>query len=69
MIRLLVSLHYLYMRRLDRVLLWPACKAAAEERGMGINAAKAAFASHAFNDPPWQHLGRDETIRQIDRLS
>jgi hypothetical protein len=49
-------------RRIDLEILWPACK----EKAADLDRAKAAFAWHAFNDPAWLALGREEIIRFID---
>ena len=64
MIRWLQGLWYARCRRIDMQVLWPSCAAQARD----LNHAKAAFATHAFNDPAWMFLGR-ETVRQmIDEL-
>jgi len=68
---------YAITRRIDRDILWPACKTEALRRRseMGwslqdaLNHAKAAFAVHAFKDAGWQWLGDEEIQRRIDRLS
>jgi len=67
--KLPLRLHHAYMRRLDLMILWPACKREAEERGRDLDTARAAFAMHAFRDPPWLALGHIEISRRIDRLS
>lgn len=51
-------------RAIDLSILWPICK----ERADDLDHAKAAFASHAFNDPAWMFLGEDEIKRRIDAL-
>jgi hypothetical protein len=51
-------------RRIDLDILWPVCK----EHARDLDQAKAAFAIHAFNDPPWLSLGEDEIKRRIDEL-
>lgn len=52
-------------RAIDMQLLWPQCRALAED----LDHAKAAFAVHVFNDPAWLELGRDNVFRFIDELS
>jgi hypothetical protein len=52
------------MRRIDLEILWPTCK----EEAYDLDHAKAAFAVHAFNDPAWLELGRDELMARIDEL-
>jgi hypothetical protein len=65
---LLIKLHYAYMRKIDRVVLWPSVKKEAEARGYDLDYARAAFYTHAHGDPPWRVLGDAETRRQIERL-
>ena len=52
-------------RAIDIDILWPICK----KHASNLDNAKAAFATHAFNDPAWQPLGDDEIARRIDALS
>jgi len=66
--RWLLAFYYAYLRRVDRAILWPACKRAARDRGIDLDVARAAFATHAFNDIPWKVLGEAEIIRQVDKL-
>jgi hypothetical protein len=63
--RWLLKLWHARLRRIDRQILWPACRASARD----LDHAKAAFAMHAFQDPAWLSLGADEIAAQIDRLS
>ena len=58
------GLWYARVRRIDLDVLWPICKAGAND----LDHAKAAFATHAFNDPAWQALGEAEIFRRIDEL-
>ena len=51
-------------RKIDMDILWPICCKGAND----IDHAKAAFATHAFNDPAWQALGEAEIFRRIDEL-
>jgi len=51
-------------RRLDLMILWPACK----QNEPDLDHAKAAFAMHAFRDLAWLELG-DELFPFIDRLT
>lgn len=53
---------YARVRRVDVRILWPTCKAKAPN----ISVAKAAFAVHAFGDPAWLFLGKEEVYRFID---
>jgi hypothetical protein len=69
MIRLLLALHYFYLRKIDLVFLWPAIKREAAERGSDLDHARAAFYMHAHQDSPWRWLGDEETRRRIDRLT
>lgn len=52
-------------RAIDLETLWPACVSNAQD----LDHAKAAFAFHAFSDPAWQCLGREEIMRRIDTLA
>jgi hypothetical protein len=56
--------YYARLRRIDMQILWPSCKELAPD----LVHAKAAFASHAFNDRAWLFLGEDEVYRIIDSL-
>lgn len=56
---------YARCRALDLEILWQSCKAQAPD----LDHAKMAFAVHAYNDPAWMSLGRDEVYRRIDQLS
>ena len=51
-------------RRKDIEILWPLLK----RRGRDLNAAKTAFAIHAFKDPAWLHLGEEHVKRIIEEL-
>ena len=51
-------------RKIDLEILWPICCKGAND----LDHAKAAFATHAFNDPAWQALGERELYRFIGRL-
>lgn len=53
-----------YQRHLDMQILWPICVKGAND----LDHAKAAFATHCFNDPAWLELGEDAMIEFIDRL-
>jgi hypothetical protein len=74
----LMSLWRAQQRRIDLEILWPTCKreAANVERYGGewladidaLEAAKVAFAVHAFNDPAWLCLGDEMIIATIDNL-
>lgn len=55
---------YTRLRRIDIEILWPACRAKAED----LDHAKAAFAMHAFNDRAWTDLGDDLVYGIIDGL-
>lgn len=61
MIRWLISLWRKRQRAIDLDVLWPACKQEAPD----LDHAKAAFAVHAFHDPAWLALGKDEIRRRI----
>jgi len=63
------KLAYAANRRIDRAILWPACKREARKQLASLDVAKAAFATHAFRDPAWLCLGETEIKRQIDNLS
>jgi hypothetical protein len=65
MIRWLWGLWYAQQRRIDLLILWPCCVAAAPT----LDLARGAFAMHALADPAWQFLGEDEIFRRIDRLT
>ena len=52
-------------RVIDETILWPICKARAQD----LDHAKAAFAYHAFNDEVWICLGDEEIMRRIDALT
>jgi hypothetical protein len=54
---------------MDLMILWPSCKSEARRMGVGMDVAKAAFASHAFKDQAWLCLGEDEVTRRIDALA
>jgi hypothetical protein len=60
-IRWLISLWRKRQRAIDLDVLWPACKQEAPD----LDHAKAAFAVHAFHDPAWLALGKDEIRRRI----
>jgi hypothetical protein len=66
--RWLLMCLYWPQRMLDLRILWPICKKSAEERGLDIDYAKAAFAYHAFRDGAWTCLGEREIERRIDEL-
>jgi hypothetical protein len=51
-------------RSIDMDILWPVCLQGAND----LDHAKAAFATHAFNDPAWLALGEDGIIQFIDQL-
>ena len=51
-------------RNLDLSILWPVCVENAET----LDAAKTAFAYHAFNDGAWLSLGETEIFRIISNL-
>lgn len=55
-------------RQLDLKILWPSCKRIAEERGTGLDHARAAFALHALYSQAWLALGEEEVRRRIDDL-
>ena len=55
---------YAMQRRMDRRMLWPACRDYAED----LDHARAAFAVHAYMDPAWTSLGDAEMLRQIGEL-
>jgi hypothetical protein len=57
-----------YMRELDRRILWPQIMKEAERRGQDVHAARQAFLLHAIHDPIWSCLGRDEMLKQVERL-
>jgi hypothetical protein len=63
MLQWLRALWYRRCRQTDLEILWPACLDEAPD----LDRAKAAFAWHAFIDPAWLALGRDEIIRFIDQ--
>jgi hypothetical protein len=69
LLRLLLALHYAYLRKIDLVVLWPSLKQEAAARGMGLDEARAVFYGHAHGDPPWRALGDAETRRRIERLT
>lgn len=57
------------LREIDMEHLWPCCKEQARRHGMGLDHAKAAFASHAFHDPAWyKDYTREELIEYISDL-
>lgn len=51
-------------RRADVYILWPSIT----KNAPNSTKARAAFALHAFNDPAWLALGKEELLRQIDAL-
>lgn len=59
------KLWYAHMRKIDLMILWPACVRSAEG---DLDRANAAFAVHVFNDEPWLILGNDEIFRILDGL-
>jgi hypothetical protein len=61
----LLGLWYHRLRRIDLEILWPECKAQADN----LDLAKATFATHAFHDPAWLYLGEDQIYHIIDRLT
>jgi hypothetical protein len=67
--RWLLNLWRWQQRRVDLAILWPSCKSAARDSGAGLDAARSAFAMHAFRDTAWTALGEDEIRRRIDALS
>jgi hypothetical protein len=56
-------------RSIDLAILWPACKQEADNKGMTLDHAKAAFAVHVYHDKAWLVLGEDEIHRRIDELT
>lgn len=52
----------LRLRSMDMKYLWPKCVAIAEERGQGIEGARAAFKAHVFRDEAWT---RDFTAEEL----
>ena len=62
--RLILSWWHARLRRIDMEILWPTCKAQAND----LDHAKAAFAVHAYHDPAWLELG-DDLIPFIDGLT
>lgn len=66
--RWLIDLWHWQQRKIDLMILWPSCRNAAREKGVGIEVAQAAFALHAFHDRAWMTLGEDEIMRRIDQL-
>jgi len=53
-------------RAIDLRVLWPLCC----ENASSPDHAKAAFATHAFNDPAWvQFYGHDGLVAYIDGLA
>lgn len=55
-------------RKLDLKILWPSCKRIAEERGTGLDHARAAFTLHAVHSQAWLSLGEEEVRRRIAAL-
>lgn len=55
----------LRLRSMDMKYLWPKCVAIAEERGQGIEGARAAFKAHVFRDEAWT---RDFTAEELHRI-
>ena len=60
-------------RSIDLKILWPECKKAvaeysSDEPGHMLQAAKAVFSKHAFNDTAWLVLGHDEIVKRIENL-
>jgi len=72
MIRWLLDRWRAEQRAIDLRVLWPVCKREAQEADLPgiepLEAARAAFAIHAFNDPAWRRLGDEEIMRRIDDL-
>jgi hypothetical protein len=62
------SIWYRQQRGVDLAILWPSCKSAAAERGVSLDVAKAAFATHVYQDTAWLVLGEAEIRRRIDAL-
>jgi hypothetical protein len=67
-------------RRIDIEILWPRIRAEAYRRrdelmahegctDCWLNAARSAFASHAFRAPSWIVLGRDGIMARIRELA
>lgn len=82
MIAWLMDRWHAYQRKLDLDILWPACKREAYDQrehlklrclddGTPIHwldAARAAFAVHAYHDKAWLVLGHDGIAQRIDEL-
>ena len=60
----LMNLWYARLRKLDLQLLWPECL----KQAGSLTKAKAAFASHAYNDPAWLWLGDKALYMAIEDL-
>lgn len=63
--RWILGFWYNRTRKLDLEILWPICKKQAKD----LDSAKAAFAVHAYNDPGWLFLGKDNIYKIIDELN
>ncbi len=66
MIRWLLNWWHKRQRAIDLQILWPSCREVAQGN---LDAARAAFAVHAFQDEAWLCLGEDEIKRIIDGLT
>jgi len=64
-LRWLLKLWHWQTRRIDLLILWPACK----RHASSLAHAKAAFAVHALHDRAWAELGHDGITNFIDELS
>lgn len=64
MLKWLVAKWRARQRAMDEILLWPICCEQAETE----DDARMAFAVHAFMDPAWASLGREEFDRAIKAL-
>jgi hypothetical protein len=65
MIGLILRWWHARQRAIDIEFLWPSCR----DQARDLDHARAAFASHAFNDRAWLALGENEIVRQIDGLT
>jgi hypothetical protein len=53
----------MYQRRLDKQLLWPACK----EEAPDLETARTVFLLHTEVDQAWSDVSRDEAVTIISR--
>lgn len=63
--KLIRDLWWSRQRKTDLLILWPACKQLAPS----LDHAKAAFMTHAVNDPAWIRYYGDGLWRAIDKLT